>query len=77
MKFLKNKKIIKENDFFLLLPNLMEIVSWKPKFQINFNDILFVEDQKKSYLKTLENFHKIIIHITVFYGVPEEWVSHL
>ena len=47
MKFLKNKKILEENDFFLLLPNLMEIVSWKPEFKISFDDILFVEDQKK------------------------------
>ena len=47
MKFLKNKKIFKENDFFLLLPNLMEFVSWKQEFKINFHDILFVEDQKK------------------------------
>ena len=51
MKFLKNKKIFKENEFFLLLPNLMEIVSWKQEFKINFDDILFVEDQKKNCLK--------------------------
>ena len=56
MKFLKNKKILKENDFFLLLPNLMEIVSWKPKFQINFNDILFVEDQKKKLFENIRKF---------------------
>ena len=36
MKFLKNKKIFKNNDFFLLLPNLMEIVSWEQEFKINF-----------------------------------------
>ena len=47
MKFLKNKKIFKENDFFFLLPNLIEIVSWKHSFNINFDYILFVEDQKK------------------------------
>ena len=58
MKFLKNKKIFKENDFFLLLPNLMEIVSWKQEFKINFDDILFVEDQKKNCLKILKQFSK-------------------
>ena len=50
MKFLKNKKILKENEFFLLLPNLMEIVSWNPEFKINFEDILFVEDQKNKLI---------------------------
>ena len=58
MKFLKNKKILKENDFFLLLPNLMEIVSWKPEFKINFDDILFVEDQKNKLLENIKKFSK-------------------
>ena len=46
MKFLKNKKIFKENDFFLLLPNLMEIVSWKQEFKINFEDLSFARTAK-------------------------------
>ena len=58
MKFLKNKKIFKENDFFLLLPNLMEIVSWKQEFKINFDDILFVEDQKKKLFENIKQFSK-------------------
>ena len=58
MKFLKNKKILKENDFFLLLPNLIEIVSWKPDFKIKFDDILFVDDQKKKLLENIEKFSK-------------------
>ncbi len=58
MKFLKNKKIFKENDFFFLLPNLMEIVSWKHKFKINFDDILLVEDQKEKLLKNIKQFSK-------------------
>ena len=58
MKFLKNKKIFKENDFFLLLPNLMEIVSWKQEFKINFEDILFVEDQKKKLFENIKQFSK-------------------
>ena len=64
MKFLKNKKIFKENDFFLLLPNLMEIVSWKQEFKINFEDILFVEDQKK---KLFENIVVMYKHIIRYY----------
>ena len=56
MKFLKNKKIFKENDFFFLLPNLIEIVSWKHSFKINFDDILFVEDQKKKLLENIKKF---------------------
>ena len=58
MKFLKNKKIFKENNFFLLLPNLMEIVSWKQEFKINFDDILFVEDQKKKLFENVKQFSK-------------------
>ena len=58
MKFLKNKKIFKENNFFLLLPNLMEIVSWKQEFKINFDDILFVEDQKKKLFENIKQFSK-------------------
>lgn len=58
MKFLKNKKIFQENDFFLLLPNLMEIVSWKPEFKINFDDILFVDYQKKKLLENIKKFSK-------------------
>ena len=58
MKFLKNKKIFKENDFFLLLPNLIEIVSWKPEFKIKFDDILFVDDQKKKLLDNIKQFSK-------------------
>ena len=58
MKFLKNKKIFEENDFFLLLPNLMEIVSWKQEFKINFDDILFVEDQKKKLFENVKQFSK-------------------
>ena len=58
MKFLKNKKIFKENDFFLLLPNLMEIVSWKQEFKVNFDDILFVEDQKKKLFENIRQFSK-------------------
>ena len=58
MKFLKNKNIFKENFFFLLLPNLMEIVSWKHEFKINFEDILFVEDQKKKLLDNIRQFSK-------------------
>ena len=58
MKFLKNKKIFKENDFFLLLPNLMEIVSWKQEFKVNFDDILFVEDQKKKLFENVKQFSK-------------------
>ena len=58
MKFLKNKKIFKENDFFLLLPNLMEIVSWKQEFKVNFDDILFVEDQKKKLFENIKQFSK-------------------
>ena len=50
MKFLINKKILKENDFFLLLPNLIKIVSWKPEFKIKFDDILFVDHQKNKLL---------------------------
>ena len=56
MKFIKNKKILEENDFFLLLPNLMEIVSWEPVFKINFNDILFVEDQKRKLFENIRKF---------------------
>ncbi|MAI29385.1 MAG: AAA family ATPase [Rickettsiales bacterium] len=56
MKILKNKNIFKENDFFLLLPNLMEIVSWKHEFEINFDDILFVEDQKKKLFENIKRF---------------------
>lgn len=56
MKFLKNKKIFKENNFFLLLPNLMEIVSWKQEFKVNFDDILFVEDQKKKLFENIKQF---------------------
>ena len=58
MKFLKNKNIFKEKEFFLLLPNLMEIVSWKHEFKINFEDILFVEDQKKKLLDNIRQFSK-------------------
>ena len=58
MKFLKNKNVFKENEFFLLLPNLMEIVSWKHEFKINFEDILFVEDQKKKLLDNIRQFSK-------------------
>ena len=58
MKFLKNKKIFKENDFFLLLPNLMEIVSWRQEFKISFDDILFVEDQKRKLFKNIKQFSK-------------------
>ena len=58
MKFLKNKKIFKENNFFLLLPNLMEIVSWKQEFKVNFDDILFVEDQKKKLFENIRQFSK-------------------
>ena len=56
MKFLKNKKIFKENDFFLLLPNLIEIVSWTHEFKINFDDILFVDDQKKKLFENIKKF---------------------
>ncbi len=58
MKFLKNKKIFKENDFFLLLPNIMEIVSWKHDFKISFEDILFVEDQKEKLSENIKNYSK-------------------
>lgn len=56
MKFLKNKKIFKNNDFFLLLPNLIEIVSWEQEFKINFDDILFVEDQKNKLFENIKKF---------------------
>jgi len=58
MKFLKNKKIFKENNFFVFLPNLMEIVGWEQQFKINFDDILFVEDQKKKLFENIKKFSK-------------------
>ena len=56
MKFLKNIKIFTKNNFFLLLPNLIEIVSWKQQFKINFDDILFVDDQKEKLFKNIKKF---------------------
>ncbi|MAZ46615.1 MAG: hypothetical protein CMM98_03470 [Rickettsiales bacterium] len=56
MKFLKNTKIFTKNNFFLLLPNLIEIVSWKQQFKINFDDILFVDDQKEKLFKNIKKF---------------------
>jgi len=36
----------------------MEIVSWKPEFKINFDDILFVDYQKKKLLENIKKFSK-------------------
>ena len=47
MKFLKNKNIFNNQDFFILLPNLLDIVKCKPNLNICLDDILFVKDQKK------------------------------
>ena len=59
MKFLKNKNVFKSNeDFFILLPNLLDIVKCKPNLNICFDDILFVEDQKKIILDNTKRFSK-------------------
>ena len=47
MKFLKNKNVFKNQDFFILLPNLLDIVECKPNLNVCLDDILFVEEQKK------------------------------
>ena len=36
----------------------MEIVSWKQEFKVNFDDILFVEDQKKKLFENIRQFSK-------------------
>ena len=58
MKFLKNKKIFKNQDFFILLPNLLDIVECKPNLNVCLDDILFVEDQKKLILDNTTRFSK-------------------
>ena len=58
MKFLKNKNIFKNQDFFILLPNLLDIVECKPNLNVCLDDILFVEDQKKLILDNTTRFSK-------------------
>lgn len=58
MNFLKNKEIFKNGDFFILLPNELEIVSWKLNMEINVYDILFVEEQKNIVLNNTTNYAK-------------------
>ena len=58
MKFLKNKKIFKNQDFFILLPNLLDIVECKPNLNVCLDDILFVKDQKKLILDNTTRFSK-------------------
>ena len=58
MNFLKNKEIFKNGDFFILLPNQLEIVSWKLNMEINVYDILFVEEQKNIVLNNTTNYAK-------------------
>ena len=54
----KNKKIFKNQDFFILLPNLLDIVECKPNLNVCLDDILFVEDQKKLILDNTTRFSK-------------------
>ena len=58
MKFLKNKKNFAKDDFFILLPNLLEIVHVKLNLNIVYDDILFIDSQKKELLINTENFSK-------------------
>ena len=57
MNFLKNKNFTKDN-FFILLPNLLEIVHVKLNLNIIYDDILFIDAQKKELLRNTENFSK-------------------
>ena len=58
MKFLKNKNVFKNQDFFVLLPNLLDIVECKPNLNVCLDDILFVEEQKKLILDNTIRFSK-------------------
>ena len=58
MKFLKNKNVFKNQDFFILLPNLLDIVECKPNLNVCLDDILFVEEQKKLILDNTIRFSK-------------------
>ena len=55
----------------------MEIVSWKQEFKINFEDILFVEDQKKKLFENIKQFSKTISLIIVSCGARGVWANHL
>ena len=58
MNFLKNKKNFTKDNFFILLPNLLEIVHVKLNLNIIYDDILFIDAQKKELLRNTENFSK-------------------
>ena len=75
MKFFKNEQIFKNNDYFILLPNFLRIEPLDYNLDINLEDILFVEKQKKLIFENTNNFLKIKIQIISCFGVQEEWVN--
>ena len=56
MKFFKNEQIFKNNDYFILLPNFLRIEPLDYNLDINLEDILFVEKQKKLIFENTNNF---------------------
>ena len=47
MKFFKNEQIFRNSDYFIFLPNFLRIEPLDYNLDINLEDILFVEKQKK------------------------------
>ncbi len=58
MKFFKNEQIFKDNDYFIFLPNFLKIEPIDFNLDVNLEDILFVEKQKKLILDNTNNFLK-------------------
>ena len=56
MKFFKNEQIFKNNDYFIFLPNFLRIEPLDYNLDINLEDILFVEKQKKLIFDNTNNF---------------------
>ena len=56
MKFFKNEQIFRNNDYFIFLPNFLRIEPLDYNLDINLEDILFVEKQKKLIFDNTNNF---------------------
>ena len=58
MNFSLDKKIFKNNNYFIFLPYNKNVVPVKFKFKVKFEDILFVDRQKELILSNTEKFIK-------------------
>ena len=58
MNFSLDKKIFKNNNYFIFLPYNKKVVPVKFKFKVKYEDILFVDRQKELILSNTEKFIK-------------------